>query len=137
MAIVMFTGKPSTGMSMDFQISHCSHCGQLKKSVPGAITGKPYYYPHSAAGCTPPVENSNPSGASEGADGQGACIPRYSLTYSEGSHCLDDGTCDFPTCIGCDAALVVQTGFVAADAVVLLRSLLARGVSPVTVTVLP
>jgi hypothetical protein len=27
--------------------------------------------------CTPPVENSNPSGASEGADGQGVCIPSF------------------------------------------------------------
>jgi hypothetical protein len=87
--------------------------------------------------CTPPAENSNPSGASDGADGQGVCIPRYSLTYAEGRLCHDDGACDFPTCIGCDHALVVQTGFVAADAVVLLRSLLARGVSPVTVNALP
>lgn len=29
--------------------------------------------------CTPPVENSNPSGASEGADGQGACIQKAAV----------------------------------------------------------
>lgn len=66
-----------------------------------------------------------------------ADAPRFSLTYVEGPFCLDTGNCDYLTCIGCDAALVVQTGLVAADAVVIVRSLLARGVSPVTVTALP
>jgi hypothetical protein len=87
--------------------------------------------------CTPPAENSNPSGASDGADGQGACIPRFSLIYVEDSGCNDVDFCHYPKCRCFDAGLVVQSGLVASDAVVLIRSLLARGVSPVTVNVLP
>lgn len=76
--------------------------------------------------CTPPAENSNPSGASEGADGQGACIPRYSLSYVDvrGMH-------------GQPGADVVETGFDALDSVILLRSLFVHGVKSVTVAVLP
>lgn len=37
-----------------------------------------------ATACTPPVENSKPSGASDGADGQGVCITKKSNISLDG-----------------------------------------------------
>lgn len=74
-----------------------------------------------AAQSTPPAENDEARRVPPAADsGQGVCIPLYSLSYSD-----IDGHFD------------VCSGVGAADAVVLLRSLLGRGISAVTVERLP
>lgn len=72
---------------------------------------------------TPPVVNSNPARVPpSGADGQGACTQLYSLTYRENSG---------PAC----GAVTTECDLWASNAVILLRSLLGRGVESVTVEV--
>lgn len=89
-------------------------------------SSKQLHRPGERPRCTPPAENSKPSGASDGADGQGACIPRYQLAYR-----------DTVALNGQFGADVVETGYSAADALVVLRSLLGLGIPSITVTVLP
>lgn len=123
--IQLKTGRPSEGMSFNtvLGVLCCTRCPADKLGVDCAGCTAPDC---PTVACTPPAENSNPSGASDGADGQGACIPRYSLSYTDlvGIH-------------GQPGADVVESGFDAPDAVALLSSLFVHGVKSVTVARLP
>lgn len=75
--IYLGTGTMSQGMSFSSQLNVlcCAHCPADR------IGGNPNdcTAPDCAASrSTPPAENSNPPGASGGADGQGACTPKRS-----------------------------------------------------------
>jgi hypothetical protein len=82
MAITAKTGKPSTGMVYTEDQARrlaLSLKVQCQFGNPGCTYRASCDCPYV---CTPPAENSNPSGASDGADGQGACIPKRSSRTS-------------------------------------------------------
>lgn len=76
MAIRSYEGKPGEGMALNSNIEvgvyedadfHRDFAAAMRKAV-----------------CTPPAENSNPSGASDGAAGQGVCALKRGCTVRKG-----------------------------------------------------